>query len=244
MNNKNFTYVLVALIIGISFTISSYFLSNGLINLRAERKVIKVTGSAKKQLRSDLVKWTGMYSVQAKDLKEAYKLLEESQKKVKDYFLSKGLSEKDLIFSSISTQTIYEMLPNGLYSTKVDSYRLVQSIQITSKDVDRITELSRQSTELINLGVQFESFAPQYYYTKLADLKVDMLSLATKDAIKRAQQIAESTGIKVGSLRSASMGVFQITPLYSTDVSDYGINDTSSVDKEITAIVNCEFAIK
>lgn len=244
LNNKNFTYVLVALIIGISFTISSYFLSNGLINLRAERKVIKVTGSAKKQLRSDLVKWTGMYSVQAKDLKEAYKLLEESQKKVKDYFLSKGLSEKDLIFSSISTQTIYEMLPNGLYSTKVDSYRLVQSIQITSKDVDRITELSRQSTELINLGVQFESFAPQYYYTKLADLKVDMLSLATKDAIKRAQQIAESTGIKVGSLRSASMGVFQITPLYSTDVSDYGINDTSSVDKEITAIVNCEFAIK
>ena len=81
----------MALILGISLTVSSYFLSNGLINLRAERKVITVTGSAKKQLRSDLVKWTGMYSVQAKDLKEAYKLLEESQKKVKDYFLSKGL---------------------------------------------------------------------------------------------------------------------------------------------------------
>lgn len=48
LNNKNVTYVLVALIIGISFTISSYFLSNGLINLRAERKVITVTGSAKK----------------------------------------------------------------------------------------------------------------------------------------------------------------------------------------------------
>lgn len=133
MNNKNVTYVLVALIIGISFTISSYFLSNGLINLRAERKVITVTGSAKKQLRSDLVKWTGMYTVVAKDLKEAYRLLEESQKKVKTYFLSKGLSEKDLIFSSISTQTIYEMLPNGIYSTKVDSYKLSQSIKLHQK---------------------------------------------------------------------------------------------------------------
>lgn len=120
-----------------------------------------------------------MLSVQAKDLKEAYRLLEESQKKVKSYFLSKRLSEKDLVFSSISTQTIYEMLPNGIYSTKVDSYRLSQSIQITSKDVDKITDLSRKSTELINSGVQFESMPSQYYYTKLADLKIEMLSLAT-----------------------------------------------------------------
>lgn len=243
-NNKNITYIIIALILGVSFTVSSYFISNGLINLRSEQKIIRVTGSAKKQIRSDLVKWTGTYSVQAKDLKEAYKQLQNSQKIVKNYFLSKGISEKDLIFSSISTITIYEMLPNGVTSTKIDSYRLVQNVQITSKDVDKITDLSRKSTELINLGVQFESMPPQYYYTKLADLKIEMLSLATKDAVKRAQQIAESTGIKVERLRSASMGVFQITPPYSTEVSDYGINDTSSVDKEITAIVNCEFSIK
>jgi len=244
LNNKNITYVFIALILGISFTISSYFLANGLINFRAERKTISVTGSAKKQLRSDLVKWTGMYTAVAKDLKEAYRLLEESQKKVKTYFISKGLSEKDLIFSSISTQTIYEMLPNGIYSTKVDSYKLSQSIQITSKDVDKITELSRKSTELINSGVQFESMPPQYYYTKLADLKIEMLSLATEDAVRRAKQIAKSTGSQVERLKSASMGVFQITPLYSTEVSDYGINDTTSIDKEITAVVNCEFIIK
>lgn len=154
------------------------------------------------------------------------------------------MSEKDLIFSSISTQTIYEMLPNGVYSTKVDSYKLSQSIQITSKEVDKITELSRKSTELINSGVQFESMPPQYYYTKLADLKIQMLSLATEDAVRRAKQIAKSTGSSVERLKSASMGVFQITPLYSTEVSDYGINDTTSIDKEITAVVNCEFIIK
>lgn len=56
LNNRNVIYALAALIIGISFMISSYFLSNGLINLRAERKVITGTGSAKKQLGSDLVK--------------------------------------------------------------------------------------------------------------------------------------------------------------------------------------------
>ncbi|MEZ0537734.1 SIMPL domain-containing protein [Caldicellulosiruptoraceae bacterium PP1] len=244
MNSKNITYIIIALILGASLTISSAFLSKGLINLRSNQNTILVTGSAKKQIKSDLVKWTGNFSTQSKDLKEAYKTLQESHEKVKNYFLSKGLSEKDFVFSSISTITNYEVLPNGVYSTKVDSYRLVQSIQITSSDVDKITELSRQSTELINLGIQFESLPPQYYYTKIANLKVDMLGLATKDAMNRASQIANSTGIKIGNLRSAKMGVFQITPLYSTEVADYGINDTSSVDKEITAIVNCEFEIK
>ncbi|MCS7201792.1 MAG: SIMPL domain-containing protein [Dictyoglomus sp.] len=203
-----------------------------------------MTGSAKKQIRSDLVKWSGIYTVEAKTLKEAYKLLSESQKKVKDYFINKGLSEKDIIFSSISTTVIYEILPNGVTTTRVEGYRLSQKIEITSKEIDKITELSRKSTELINVGVQFESLPPQYFYTKLADLKIEMLSLATEDAVKRAEQIAKSTGTKVERLRSAYMGVFQITPLYSTEVSDYGINDTTSIDKEITAVVNCEFLIR
>lgn len=243
-NDKNISNVVIAIIIGISITLSSYFISQGLINFRAENKIIRVTGSAKKQIRSDLVKWSGVYTAEAKTLKEAYKLLSESQKKVKDFFLNKGLSEKDLVFSSINTTVIYEILPNGVTTTKVEGYRLSQNIEITSTDIDKITELSRKSTELINLGVQFESLPPQYFYTKLADLKIEMLSLATEDAVRRAEQIARSTGTKVERLRSAYMGVFQITPLYSTEVSDYGINDTTSIDKEITAVVNCEFLIR
>ncbi|ABB16247.1 conserved domain protein [Carboxydothermus hydrogenoformans Z-2901] len=70
-----------------------------------------------------------------------------------------------------------------------------------------------------------------------------MLGLATKDAMQRAEQIAKFTGVKVGKLRSSKMGVFQITAPYSTDVSDMGIFDTSSIEKEITAVVTCEFEI-
>ncbi|WDU83639.1 SIMPL domain-containing protein [Caloramator sp. Dgby_cultured_2] len=149
-----------------------------------------------------------------------------------------------MIFSSIVTMTNYEILPNGMQSTKIESYRLSQTIEITSNDVDELTKISREATELINLGVQFESYPPQYYYTKIADLKVDMLGLATKDAMQRAEQIAKNTGIKIGKLKSAKMGVFQITAPYSTEVSDYGIFDTMSINKEITAVVNCEFEIK
>jgi len=244
MDKKRIASIIIAVIIGISMIVSSALIANGIANIKAKQNTITVTGSAKKQIRSDLVKWSGSFSVQSQDLKDAYKQLKDSYDKVKQYLISKGLNEKDLIFSSISTITNYEPLPNGMPSSKVQSYRLVQTVEITSTDVDKITEISRQATELINMGVQFESLPPQYYYTKIADLKVDMLGLATKDAKDRAEQIAKNTGIRIGNLKSARMGVFQITPLYSTEVSDYGIYDTSSIDKEITAVVTCEFEIK
>lgn len=71
-----------------------------------------------------------------------------------------------------------------------------------------------------------------------------MIGLATKDAKTRATKILDNTGNKVGALKSANTGIFQITPLYSEEVSDFGISDTSSVEKEITAVVNCEFEVK
>ncbi len=84
---------------------------------------------------------------------------------------------------------------------------------------------------------------PEYHYTKIAELKKEMLAEAAKDAKQRAEQIASSTGSSIGTVRSARMGVMQITPADSNDVSDSGMNDTSSLEKDITAVVNVSFAV-
>ena len=70
-----------------------------------------------------------------------------------------------------------------------------------------------------------------------------MLREATKDAKKRAEEIASSSGNKIGAIRSAKMGVFQITPVNSYDVSDWGNNDTTSLEKKVNAVVKADFAI-
>ncbi len=106
-----------------------------------------------------------------------------------------------------------------------------------------IPQIARQSTELINQGIFIESSTPQYIYTKLGDLKIEMLAQAAKDAKVRAEQIANSTGNNIGAVRSAKMGVMQITAADSNEVSDYGLNDTSSFEKDITGVVNISFAI-
>ncbi len=71
-----------------------------------------------------------------------------------------------------------------------------------------------------------------------------MLAKATENAKQRAASMVQSTGNKIGSIRSARMGVFQITPVTSTDVSDWGENDTSSLDKKVMAVVGATFAIE
>lgn len=241
---KHGLWIVVAAVLSLGIIISSVILTGGIVKIKAKENVITVTGSAKKQIKSDLVIWKGSFSVQSKSMQDAYSKLKQSEAKVKEYFKKQNIDEKDMVFSSIYTTTNYVVLPGGQMSSEVDSYRLNETIEITSSDVDKLTTISRQSTELMNQGVEFQSNPPEYYYTKIANLKVDMLSLATKDAQVRAQKIAESTGSKIGKIKSAKMGVLQITPLYSTEVSDMGINDTSSIDKEITAVTTCQFEIQ
>ena len=89
-------------------------------------------------------------------------------------------------------------------------------------DVDKIEKVSREITELLNQGVQFYSESPRYYYTKLADLKIQMISKATQDARLRAEKIAEFSGGKLGKLESARMGIFQITGQNSKETYSWG----------------------
>jgi|ERR1041384_5253644 hypothetical protein len=93
------------------------------------------------------------------------------------------------------------------------------------------------------LSASLESEAPKYLYTKLGDLKIAMLAEATSDAAARAQQIASNSRAKLGPIRDARMGVMQINAIHSNDVSGYGNNDTTSLEKEITAVVSARFEL-
>jgi hypothetical protein len=84
----------------------------------------------------------------------------------------------------------------------------------------------------------------QYFYTKLNDLKVELLNEATKNAFERAEAIASSTNNSAGAVITASQGVFQITSRDSVDSSDYGYYDTSAIDKKVNAVVRASFKVK
>lgn len=234
-----FGAVVLAVGIVIATAIGGWFFVKG----KRGDQTITVTGSAKRRIKSDLVIWRAGVSYQSTALADAYRSLSESVPKVKSYLVSKGIPENQITISSISSQTLHGRTSDGTETSEITGYQLRQELEVRSNDVDKIAKIAREATELINQGILIESMPPEYHYTQLGGLKIEMLSEAAKDAQERAKKIAESTGSSIGSVRTARMGVLQITPADSNEVSDTGMNDTSSLDKDITAVVNIGFAV-
>lgn len=235
-------------ILGICFVVaavgSAVILTDGLVKFKkASAEVINVTGSAEKKIVSDYAVWTASFSARDPQLKNAFAKVKENTAKVRAYLASKGIKEDELIVSQVTTDIIYKKNEKGSDTNVIETYLVSQWIEVRSADIKKVTAVSRESTELIEQGIQFVSDAPQYFYTKLSELKLEMLAAASADAKKRAEQIASSTGNKVGRIRSANMGVFQITPVNSTEVSAWGENDTTSLEKKVFAVVHADFAI-
>ena len=239
--NTNWMNAGVALAIGLvmSSIIFGWFYSK----TKKSDEAIAVTGSARKRIKSDLVVWSAGVSSEAPQLAEAYRQTTEAIPRVKQYLIGKGVPENQITISSISSTTLKKRDNEGNETGEITGYNLRQQVEVRSSDVDKIAQIAREATELINQGILLESNAPQYSYTKIGDLKIEMLGEAAKDAKTRAEKIAESTGNKIGAVRSARMGVMQITAADSTEVSDGGISDTSSIDKDVTAVVNISFAV-
>lgn len=241
---KNNGLLKTGIALAIGLVLSSIVLGWSYTRVKKGDEAVAVTGSARKRIKSDLVIWSAGISSQSSQLSDAYKQLSENIPRIKQYLVSKGIAENQMTVSAISSTTLHGRDNNGNETNEITGYSLRQQVEVRSNDVDRISQIARESTELINQGILLESSPPQYFYTKLGDLKIEMLGEAAKDAKTRAEQIAASTGNRIGTLRSARMGVMQITAADSTAVSDSGISDTSSIDKDITAVVNISFAVE
>lgn len=244
--------VAVAAIAGLGWVIGASVLGRSLVRSRSSEDIIRVSGSARKPIRSDFIIWSGSLSRTAPAMNTAYTQLQSDRAKVQAYLKSKGIQGKEIFPQAITTKTLYSRAPGETVQSAEDSsilrqvagYQLSQSIEVRSTKVDLLDDLSRQASELIGQGVPFEPAAPKFIYTKLADLKVSMQAAAAKDARDRAQSIAEAAGSHLGEVRWARMAVPTLTPLYSGSDSDGGNDDTSSLEKKITAFVTVGYAPK
>lgn len=230
--------------LSLALVLSSWIGANAIRAIKQANDVLVVTGSAKRPIRSDYVILRLSVSSQRPTAQAAYQDLQRQTKRVQAYLKEKQVPDDAITLSAIETYAIPEIEANGRDTGRTLAYRLSQRFEIRSDQVDQYSQLAQQSTELINEDISLVVDPPQYLYTQLSQLRIEMVAEATKDAKARAEAIASSTGDQVGAVRSAETGVFQITARNSTDVSDYGIYDTSSIDKDITAVVSITFSME
>ncbi len=227
--------------IAIAVTVGAVLGSSALRALRVSDS-LTIIGSAKRPIRADYAVWRSSVTVQQPTLQQSYQEVKRFSDRVRAYLKTQNFGDDVISLSAIATESIPELI-NGNPTGKILAYRLTQRFSVSSKNVDGIAKVAQSSTDLINEGIPYVSDAPEYLYTQLNQLRIDMIAEAAKDAKARADAIASVTNSKVGVVRRAETDAFQITSRFSTEVSGGGVYNTATIDKDITAVVSITFAV-
>jgi hypothetical protein len=202
---------------------------------------LAVTGSARQSVVADNAIWhtTISRNVSASDLKSGYAQLGSDLKVVQVFLTKNGITEASVTVAPIAMNQDYTQNAND-----PKRYTLMQNIEINTNDVQKITDIAKHVDDIVNAGVLFQSNGLEYYYSKLNESRVTLLTDAITDARARADAMAKSSKQSVGKLQSASSGVVQVLSKGAVEGGEYGQYDTSKIDKEISVTVRATFDIK
>jgi hypothetical protein len=240
--------VLVSLAVGTSFVTSTWVASRAYLRRGEQQehvtRTLSVTGSARRPIVADLAQWSIVVSGEGKTLEEAFQKMAASGDRVREFLSQKGFPAETVYSGPINTVTHYRRDEKGNETRDITSYRLSRAFEIRTPDVRKVEKASGEVTEILKTGAQVSSLAPEFIYTKLSDLKIVMIGEATANARERADRIAKESGCAVTTVKDARAGVLQITRPWSTEVTSSGANDTSSVEKDVTAVVHLSMLIE
>ncbi|MEK7263795.1 MAG: SIMPL domain-containing protein [Bacteroidota bacterium] len=228
------------IILGLCIIIASLTFGYFFYISRTQDTTVKVVGFASKKFDSDVVKWhiTINRNVGLNDVAKGYTQLAADRVMIFQQLQSAGIPHTD-----INTQPV-NVLPSYGNNGTISGYSLTQTFFLISNNVATVETLALNPTSLFESGIIIQSSTLEYFSSKLAEIKHELLADATEDAKQRAEEITKRIGMSVDKMVSARAGVFQIKEPYSNEVSDYGIYTTSTKEKEITVTVSCAFAMK
>jgi uncharacterized protein len=237
------------LIVGVFFAgavvFSTHLATRSLEKVKIRDQTLRVKGTAERLVEADFASWEGSIEARGPGLTEAYTALEESRRKLSEYLAKAGFSGEKVWLGPVGIQKQFERNREGRETNRIESYVLSQSYAISGAgaDVEKVARTARDASQLIAQGVELDAHAPAYLCTKLPEMKMEMLSEASSNAYDRARRLAEPSGSRLGPMRSASQGVFQVTPVHSNEVSDEGLSDTTSRAKRVRAVVTVEYGV-
>lgn len=227
--------------IAVAGVLIAHSLGGTVRDIRHRGDKLQVTGSAKIPISANLVRWTLRVTAEAPTAPPAVRRLRRDGAAVRTFLRRGGVPADAISVSVVTSQKIVEHL------TKTQSrtyYRAAQQLNVSTREIDAVEPVTTRIGQLIERGITVSAEPLEYYSTELTQAKLDVLEAATEDARKRAEILVKGLGGKLGGMRASSLGVYQIVPRDSTEVSDYGISDTSSRDKDVIAVVSATFAVK
>ncbi len=243
---KNFGFGMFCLgaTLALGVVLSSQSIGNAIVRIKMQDAPIQVKGVAEIEVVSDRATWRGTVRARAKTLSQAFEILEMGTNKLRAMLVTYEFKADEINACEVDTTIIFAKNSKAENTNVIESYVLSQGTTVRTMNVVSVRDLAFRATDLIKEGVEIDSGAPSYYVSVLESIKLTLLEKATENGYERASLLARGSKSEVGGLISASQGVFQIVPVGSTDISDYGVSDTSTINKTVKAVVTLAYQIQ
>lgn len=234
--------------IALALVVSAYLISIGIRHFQGGDPVVRVTGLSERHITSDLIILPIRITTLDKDQAKAYQALQSAKNKAMAFLQAQGLGTDEVSASSVAITKDeahhYNRSTYAYESTTFNGYNLSMELTIRSSKVAVVEKISSTISELISAGVSLSVRDARYYYTKLNELKSEMIKEASSDAHARAQLIAEGGKKKLGDLKGTTLGVFQVVGLYEDEAYSWGGSfNTKSKEKTISVTVKASYII-
>lgn len=239
--NKSYPLIIAAAILAIAMGLGLNQVGKGFASRAGQG--ISVTGSARVDATADKAVWPLNAEQIAPTQNAAVAKVNSAVEAVTKYLTDGGIPNSAIQYGSVSAYPQEEYV-NGNSTGRILNYRASRTITVRTEDVELVSKLSNGIGALLSTGVNVSNYGPQYYISKLNELRPELLKEAMKDARVRADAIVSATGGKVGSAQSVRSGPFQVTSPDAVDTSAGGYYDTSTIDKTITSTVTVMFSVK
>jgi uncharacterized protein len=241
-SNSALAALLLGILIGAGAALGGFFIGRGFYQARAERYVT-VKGLVERDVKADLALWTISYTASGPDLNSTNAQLQQDQKIVLAFAQAHGFEPSEL---QIQPTTVTDSFANPYQGNRPDPnqrFIVKGGIQIRSLKVAKIEQASQDGGDLIRQGVALgENYpqAPQYFFTKLNDIRPSMLADATRSARAVAEQFAADSHSHLGPIRRANQGVFQITSRDASGDQAQG-DEQSSIAKKVRLVSTVDY---
>ena len=203
MNSKS------AVIISIGFVLASIIISWGLKNVRPQSNFVTVKGLSEREVVADRAWFSINTQIAANTTAEMQQNIARVEKEIKLFLTAQGFSENEINSPSLN---VYQNNYREATSRLNGDYKL----SVSTNDISKVQSAIKSTGDLIAKGILLQSdqwsAGPKYYFTKFTEVKKEMLAEATQEAKAAAQEFATNSGSKVGKIRRANQGIFQILP--------------------------------
>ena len=247
-NKNSLPLIIFGIILALGLIAAAFVLGTQFKNLK-QSGTITVKGLAEAPYKANLAQIQMGVSAWGQDYAGALANGKNDFKALQQFVASKGFSISSQNVTPISVEPYNEdyVDEQGQTRTRQNGYKATQTLSISSQELNKITNMLAQvqNYRISHESVTFEK--PQYLLNDLEKIKHDLIAKATDDANKRAEEFAKTGHAKVGVMRSASQGSFNILDAHNpdTDNSDYGgTYDKDGVDKLVRLVVTIDYAIE